>query len=470
MKQKMKKLLKLIIVLFTFSHLSTAQSTEQYKKDSAALAQQKIILTIQNEILSLQKKSADDAKSDKATDFKNEVDKIKAYKEILGGDTPTALSGDITIAKGDAQMAETRVLIYQNLETLVNKFIVEKYSTAINNETIIIYSPTHYQSIPYYHSLLKELDNLKSNYVGIDNKIPSTDPVISVVKLWSDKSQGTEVLDILNPVTLGIGIIKELIDLSTLFKAETKFLVNDEAITEEQIVSKIVDLDNKGNQYYYPSSVPFLNAQSSSLLNKLKEVETAQENLASKLTTYVDKIKALYQPNIQSYELKKKSLEEKLKLAKETKNEKKIADAQAALDNCINNELNPEKTKQEIQIKDFLKPYNTPKIALDSTFNTIKRNLIAQPSEDGKPSLLNVFILAENLIAKLNNNAYTLKVTARGTGTNKIKKFLWGTTLKHSASTEINFQLYNKDGMLKKASSNILYHPFIKSKEITTSN
>lgn len=98
---------------------------------------------------------------------------------------------------------------------------------------------------------------------------------------------------------------------------------------------------------------------------------------------------------------------------------------------------------------------------LSELVDTIKTALSEVIDDEKRSTLLRKLLVAESVIEEVDNGAYTLKLTASSIGTNRVRKNLIFSTLKHSAFTEINIELF-KDRKLALSMSEQLYVPFRK--------
>lgn len=103
---------------------------------------------------------------------------------------------------------------------------------------------------------------------------------------------------------------------------------------------------------------------------------------------------------------------------------------------------------------------------LNERFDGIKSELAKIIESSPKMSLFRHLLRVESVIGKIKEGAYVLKINAEGKGTNIITKFLWSTTIKHSAFVEARYQLFDSQGVLIKSDATQKYSSLKKSKEI----
>lgn len=452
------------------------QSAIDLKKDSLELAQLKIKLEkekLTRELSDLDKKAKDDA-------TKAQIDLYKAQKDLIGGTAPTALSGSITISKGDVTMAETRALVHRSLDKMIGEFIANlKNSTCSpipcddqNKKKIIIYNSDIYQSFPDYEALIKELDMLESKYNQEISKLNSF--------------LGLAPAGVVGTIAVASEIVKSLANLATLFRTETEFKVNEEVISEEVLVSKFRMKDFCCNRtYYYPSIVPMKVVETSPLLSGIKKLDIATDSLEAKIKEF-EKTKILpLQSNLQKLkEFEKRSrtfLDKNISSKSLSASDKFVLEelyndienefglgADVSLDiNGLKKEIEDIKSKireNEANLKDEegnLNPVKENSKKLNEVVATIKTSLSEVIDEEKRSTLLRELLVAESVIDEVDKGAYTLKLTASSIGTNRIRKNLIFSTLKHSAFTEINITLFEYR-KLALSMSEQLYVPFRK--------
>ena len=254
------------------------------------------------------------------------------------------------------------------------------------------------------------------------------------------KAESLGANSVVGAIALGSSIIKSLIDVASLFKADRTISVNKEIMDEETVVSKIRKLDNCcARKYYYPAlfSPTSTTSPLTSLLAGIDSIRIEIDELLVKKKLSIDT----------TFEIAKKSAN-KIKVKKER---------EAALVEAETIRKNREKSRSTVEANVKL---------LNDRFDGIKKELATPIEGTTKMSLLRNLLRVEGVLEKIKGGAYTLKITAEGKGTNVITKFLWKTTLRHSAFVEARFQLIDSQGELVRADAVYQYASLRKSAEI----
>jgi len=462
------------------------QSAIDLKKDSLEVAQ--LRLKIEKEKLTRELNDLDKKAKDDATTAQLEL--YKAQKELIGGTAPTPLTGSITISKGDVTMAETRALVHRSLDKMIKNFVDSlKYSTCYplpcddkNKQKIIIYNNDIYQAFPDYEALIEQLKILKSQY---EDQKTLFDKVITKEK------EPTAV----GGIAIAKTVIESLTSLATLFRTETEFKVNEEVISEEVMVSKFRMFDDCcSRDYIYPALFPPRILASNLLLTELKNIDAARNTLENKIKDYVKDNIEKVKDKVDEF----KNLDKEINDVIKKLDGKKVLEAQdeqtitalnakikkstgkeivfttpfptdpkivvALLKNKSEKDISGLINNLETNIKDAqstIDPFNENIKKLNDVVGELKTSLNEVIDEQKKTTLLRKLLVAESILKEIQNGAYTLRLTASSIGTNRIRKNLIFSTLKHSAFTEINFMLFKDSGLIK-SSVKHLYIPFRK--------
>ena len=455
----MKTFLLALVLTSLLSQVS-AQINPNFGSDSTALIQKITLIKLQNQLSEAQKVQGKLARADEQSEADRKIKeeqsaadrKVKEatdMKALIGDSTPTALSGNITFSENKNSLAETRALVYQNLDLLIGKFITQLSDNkcvpfGCNKDSIkniIIYNETYYKAIPDYNAFIEEMKLIKGNYSG---------QISSIENGLAQSASG--VLAVTNAA------VKALIGLSTLFRTETDFQINDEFINESILVSKIRNKDACCfRNYYYPTLYPISSSSKSTLISSIIEIDSLQETLSNAIKIYKNTEKKPLNEKKKGIEGLKKELEEKMaktKIAAEKEAIQKEIVAKTDSISAINKKIDTIGQK-----------YDNLKAKTDVIYGRLKDELNKVDTVT-KTSLLRNLLKLEGILEKINVGAFTLRITAKAKGTNKIKKFLWGTTLRHSAFVEMEYQLFDNKAVLSQADATYEYAQFKNSRNI----
>ncbi|TAF93967.1 MAG: hypothetical protein EAZ32_19235 [Cytophagia bacterium] len=433
----------ILLSINLFAQSADSLRLKQILLQTAIVNAENALKNAQNAPITAEKTALDNAKKDELTN-------AKSVKELLGATLPTPLTGGITFSKNDNAPAETKVLIYKNLEKLIDRYIKEiesnkcipiKCSTDKNaKQSIIVYNAVLYNSLPDYNTLIDEMNLILKSYQS-----------------QIDKVSNSGAQSPLASISIGNEVLKTLINVSTMFRAETDFRTNDETIDESTLISMMRAKDGCcTREYYYPSIMSIPRSEKSPLLSIIFKLDSLKTDLQGKIDKYKE-------------ENNEPLLEQKKELTtQKTEKEKKISTARAT-----------EKVKLQEEIADLAKKiaeidkeisltgkeFDDNKAKADAVYDRLREGIF-QIDSTSKSTLLKLLLKTEGLLGKLRQNAYTLRITAKGKGTNKVKKFLWGTTLKHSGFVEMEYQLFDANAVLIQANTFYEYSPYTKTKDI----
>jgi hypothetical protein len=426
----MKKQILFIIMLFSsFSIIGqnkeTDEATKKWKIDSTAIAREKFLLNAAKDVNQIKNDQA-------ASDLKAKNDEIKSNLAVLGDNKLTSLNGNVTISAGTVSTAQTRLKVHRALNIAIKDFSIPNDV----KEIVIVYSPTYYTSIPLFKVAKSKLESIVKEFEKLAGDSKKTSPTASLAG-----------------IATAISLVNAVANLGTLFKTETQLFVKDESIAESIMISKLKK-NTPNTQFYYPSLYPPNLGKSESgvlkLLNKIDELnESIEDNIKTKKDTdlkeYEGKLDVL-EKNLISF--KAELAMRKLDKLDTTGVTRKIVKA--------NEELALLKSENKV-IVSFIKGLTTKLDVIRTEYKKIKDALDVVVDKENNLTALGLFIKIENLVELMNAGAKTLRVSASSKGTDQIKKSLWTTKLKNSATVEIEYQLFNNDGSIHSADA-MLYH------------
>ncbi|WP_138485369.1 hypothetical protein [Dyadobacter bucti] len=421
----MKKIVLTVFAQICIFCCAHAQSTEQFKLDSTALSQQKIILELQKQILDIKQAQIDYNKTSESSDFKTEIDKVKAYKEILGDSKPEALSGNITVSEGKVSSAETRSLVHDALKTGILE--IQKDIKVKRITDIVIYNSPYFRGIPQYSILKSNLELLKRSYDQFNTSLTGV----------------TRDAAFLTTLAAGIAVVNAIGQLGTLFKTETSIVESIEYLNESLVVAKLANgLDAN---YYYPALYPISSSGESEIAKLLIQIENIRLTITGKLDDTQTAINTLDQ------EVAKKEAEittdnSKLTKAKSQKNQLLIKSLELSI-KVKSTEVEQLKAARK-PLLDKLTNWRVRFESIDKDFAKVKEKLEEIIDKENNLSALAISSQIEQIIKKISAGAKTLRITTKAISTNKITKFLWISTLKSTAAVEIEYLIFDSDGKI----------------------
>lgn len=393
-----------------------------------------------------------------------------------------------SLCKGNVLPGETGPVASTNLNAIPPQ--------AIN--TLVIHNSNDLTGVELYNAVKGQLVELQNEYKQVNddaNKLlQQSDPKATPGPVTSDTTPQTDSVlpGILAAPGIATGIIKSVAELVNLFRTETRFENKSVTISEDMVVSHIVNRlasnapDTRGRcsqaiEVYYPALYPARLVESSStsdLIKTLNEVERSKnlsvllgERLDARIkelngfsSKLDDKEKKEKDKTAKDAELAKKKKEEQTvcrkpgspecrKLRKEIEElEKQIAELvkgigelNEALKELVNPNVNDQKKIKQVVPK--LEEQKTKlKTLVDST--ELLSSRLNTPDADTKLTALAQLLRAEKLHGILNNpQTYTLRVAVNANGTTKIKKNLFvDAKVRHSAGANLVYQLFNRNG------------------------
>ncbi|MCP1381543.1 hypothetical protein [Runella salmonicolor] len=437
------------ILLLLYVTTLWGQTSEEIKADSLRLKKlqlDKAIVEAQNALTNAQDAPVTAEKTAAEAAKQQDLADAKAIKDLLGASLPTPLTGNITFSNNENALAETRVLIYKNLDLLIKKYLQQISDTKCtplkcnDSSKIVIHNASLYNSLPNYMALIEEIELILKSYETQLNKV-----------------QNRAVNNPLTAISVGNEVLKTLLSLSTMFRTETDFRINDEEISESSLVSMLRQRDTCClRKYYYPTIMPLVASKKSPLLSIIFKIDSVKAQLEKEINTFK-------QDEKEKLTNKKEGLEKQ-----KAEQDKKISEASASIKPQIQkiiDSLKIEIAKIEKQIPLAGNKFDNDKTSTDTIYDRLRKELFEKDSTT-KTTLLNSLLRAEALLDVLKSGAYTLRLSAKGKGTNKVKKFLWRTTLKHSGFVEMEYQLFDAESVLIQADAMYEYSPYTKTKDI----
>lgn len=364
-----------------------------------------------------------------------------------------------------------------------------------NINTLVIYNNNDLAGVELYVTVLGQLSELQTEFTNENPKavtiLGATDPRAAPVALAG--------FPILAAPAVASGAIKSVAELMNLFRTDTSFQNKTVQISEDMVVSHIVDYFgnngmpppgvvaaavvpaasrcNQSVKVYYPALFPprlVRSTQNSTVLTTLNHVEGLKNTAALLLEQTDARIKDI--TNLQGLlaDKKKKGAAQVAKTASlaakeaelkkctttadcnriraEIKDLKKdIADLVKAIAD-IDGDLTPNIIANGPNFKQWLATLTELKNKLQSriTATEVLSAKLNTPDPTSKFTALAQLLRAEKLNGILGDpQTFTLRVAVNANGTTKIKKNMFvDAKVRHSAGANVVYQLFNRDGVL----------------------
>ena len=366
--------------------------------------------------------------------------------------------------------------------------------------TLVIHNSNDLTGVELYNAVTGQLVELQKEYdkVNADTKtlLQQTDPQATPAPtpgvVTSDTTPNTVLPGILAAPGIATGIIKSVAELVNLFRTETRFENKSVTISEDMVVSHIVNRlasnepETRGRcaqsiQVYYPALYPAKLVESTSnseLIKILNQVERSKNQsvlLGERLDARIKELNGFSSKlddrdakdkdkKAKDAELAEKKKQEQtvcrkpkspkcLKLQEEIKGLQKqiedLTDSLAELNKALKPLVNPNVNEQR-EIKEVVPKLEEQKTKLKTLVDStdLLSSRLNTPDADTKLTALAQLLRAEKLYGILNNpQTYTLRVAVNANGTTKIKKNLFvDAKVRHSAGANLVYQLFNSNG------------------------
>lgn len=393
----------------------------------------------------LAKAKADKAASEK-TQAEAERDKLKAAVQPLATPSITAPDGKVTTdASG---FIETQILGQEAAKIISYRFAGElNLIKGAKPTTLIIYNAADLTAISSYTPILQQLKQFNAD---LDLSHKESVKKINSARLFAADPDNAPLMDpislALAAPTIAAGAVKSVAELAQLFRSTTTFTSKDVPITEDTIVSYLVNSLTDVN-IYYPSLFP---PQLSAFGNKTALSEEFEKIQSNKFIADDD----LKKIDERVAQLNKIRDEAKVELEKAKGNVPEENKFKARLENSAQRLSALAEIKSKIQF-------------LQSAANQIIQGLTT-PDQTTKITPLAQLIRSAQMQELMNKTgAYTLRFTVSANGTTKIRQWLFlDAKVRHSAGARIAYQVFDKDGMIAKANSFQFYFDWKSSGEV----
>lgn len=363
-------------------------------------------------------------------------------------------------------------------------------------ETLVIYNNNDLSGVELYNTVLGQLKQLKLEFIKVNadavDLLDKTDPTAAPTPTPSSTTTASSpILGVAAAPGIASGLIKSVAELINLFRTETRFENKSVQISEDMVVSHIVEeLTGRTTsagcgssvKIYYPALYPPMlvkSSDTSEVVKLLNEVERLKNEAALHVEHIDNRLKLLNSLKGKIEDLDKKGkakaakggevAKKKEELKKHKKGspeykkikadiadlEKEIHDLEKAIAE-LNAALDPATVMVHAKNNDNFKPWiadlETQKSKMQALINStdLLSSRLNTPDANTKLTALAQLLRAEKLNGILNDpHTFTLRVAATANGTTKIKKNLFvDAKVRHSAGANLVYQLFNRDGAL----------------------
>lgn len=364
-----------------------------------------------------------------------------------------------------------------------------------NINTLVIYNNDDLGGVELYVTVIGQLGELKTEFTTENPKavtiLGNTNPRAPAVAL--------AVFPLLAAPAIATGAIKSVAEILNLFRTDTSFQNKSVQISEDMVVSHIVDYfgDNgmvppgavaaapvavnsrcaQSIRVYYPALFPpnlIRSTQNSTVLTTLNQVQGLRNTAALLLEQTDARIKDITGLQALLADKKKKSAAQTAKTASLTAKEAELKKCTATAD-CnriraeikdlkkdiadlvksiadIDGDLTPNIVANEPNFKQWLATLNELKNKIQAriTATDVLAAKLTSPDPTSKLTALAQLLRAEKLNGILGDSqTFTLRVAVNANGTTKIKKNMFvDAKVRHSAGANVVYQLFNRDGVL----------------------
>lgn len=346
----------------------------------------------------------------------------------------TAPSGDVTATTDQAGFVETQMLAQEAARAIARRLKDRLTNTRV--KTLIIYNSTEMASVSALAAALKQLEQLASEFVEQES---NSRQVLKDAKSIIDESAGAmepeAVAELATALMLGpsiaTGVVKSVAELVNLFRTTTEFKRQTVTVTEDMIVSSLVNqLDGKVAVYYpalfppnvinqsdspgFAGALKELNENRLGAQTRIKELETMETNLTTKMSTAVNGPTAKFQSALNAI--------------KEAKS--RLLLLSTAVDQLTASLRTPDATTKELPLSQLIR--------------------------------------AERLASIMKGpDAFTLRLSVTANGTTMIRKNTFTSAhAEHSAGVSLIYQLFDLTGKIVNADAMQYYFEFQTAKEV----
>lgn len=346
----------------------------------------------------------------------------------------TAPSGDVTATTDQAGFVETQMLA-QEAARVIAKRLKERLTKA-KVTSLIIYNSTEIASLSALAAVLKQLEQLALEF---DAQGSNTIQVLRDAKSLIDESeealQPEALADLATAAILGpsiaTGVVKSVAELVNLFRTTTEFKRQTVTVTEDMIVSYLVNQFGGEVTVYYPTFFPpHLIDESGSpglavALQELNETRLGAQTMIEDLTAM------------------ETSLTTKMSTAP--------TDSQAKFQPAIDAIKG---------VRSRLQFLNTAVEQLTASLRT--------PDPTSKETPLSQLIRAERLASIMKEpGAFTLRLNVIANGTTMIRKNAFTSArAEHSAGVSLVYQLFDLTGKIVNADAMQYYFEFKTARDV----
>lgn len=428
-------------------------------------------------ILAAAKREAElaEARQKKATAEKDEAEavqgKLKAQLMPQGDQSATATpSGDVTT--DGSGFAEVEMLGQEAARRISIALKEALCRSAANIKTLVIYNAAEIARLAEYASIFAQIEEFNMAFEANKKEIDQTLATVESFLSDPDFVAGEEMLayDLMTALavpTIATGVVKSVAEFVNLFRSTTDYKKKTISLTEDMIVSYIVErvvtspcaetVSGSGGkletiyypEYFPPNIIIAGNSALATMVNDLRAKNLQLKETVSGIDANIDRI------TNESTSVKADSDSKAVDLAAK---EKELSGL-------------PESSTEHEKIKGEIKGLKDEIAKLKAKLNRYSKNLtmlknikpraefmtmtaeqlitnLNTPDSTTKFTPLAQLIKAEKLISILKQDTtFTLRLTIAANGTTKIKKRLFlDARIKHSAGAILTYQLFDVTG------------------------
>lgn len=345
----------------------------------------------------------------------------------------TSPSGDVTSTTDQAGFVETQMLAQEAAREIAGQLKTRLIKAKV--KTLIIYNNIEIASLSALAAVLEQLEQLAREF---DEQEANTDQVLADATLIMEESAAAVppafaelVSSLILVPSIATGVVKSVAELVNLFRTTTEFKRQAVTVTEDMIVSYLVNKFGEDVTVYYPAFFP------------PNVIDTSGTPGFAAALKKLDKNRLAAQSRIAELESMATNLTTKMSTTPSGSQEK----FKSAI-NAIN------------EVKSKLQVLNTVVEQLTASLQT--------PDVTTKEKPISQLIRAERLASIMKGEgAFTLRLAVTANGTTMIRKNLFTSAgVQHSAGVSLVYQLFDLTGRVVNADALQYYFEFKSADEV----
>lgn len=345
----------------------------------------------------------------------------------------TSPSGDVTSTTDQAGFVETQMLAQEAAREIAGQLKTRLIKAKV--KTLIIYNNIEIASLSALAAVLEQLEQLAREF---DEQEANTDQVLADATLIMEESAAAVppafaelVSSLILVPSIATGVVKSVAELVNLFRTTTEFKRQAVTVTEDMIVSYLVNKFGEDVTVYYPAFFP------------PNVIDTSGTPGFAAALKKLDENRLAAQSRIAELESMATNLTTKMSTTPSGSQEK----FKSAI-NAIN------------EVKSKLQVLNTVVEQLTASLQT--------PDVTTKEKPISQLIRAERLASIMKGEgAFTLRLAVTANGTTMIRKNLFTSAgVQHSAGVSLVYQLFDLTGRVVNADALQYYFEFKSADEV----